>query len=189
MLLFMLMKLRVIAGVYGGRFLQSPTGNVTHPMGERIKGSLFNIIGGEIKGSVVLDAFAGSGALGIEALSRGAKFVTFIDNDKKAINSIKQNLKTLAIDDSKYDVVHIALSTFIDKNIDKKYDVIITDPPYNNLQFSTVSRLLNILHQNGLMVLSYSGRGELPTANGIVVVDNRSYGDSALAFYRKEIAV
>ena len=87
MLLFMLMKLRVIAGVYGGRFLQSPTGNVTHPMGERIKGSLFNIIGGEIKGSVVLDAFAGSGALGIEALSRGAKFVTFIDNDKKSINS------------------------------------------------------------------------------------------------------
>lgn len=180
------MSLRIISGKYGGRFLQSPTGNITHPMGERIKGSLFNIIGDEINDCVMLDAFAGSGALGIEALSRGAKFVTFVDSDKKAIDTIKQNLKILEIDDLKYDIFNAKLGTFIDKNLEKKYDVIITDPPYNNPQFSTVSRLFDILHQNGLMVLSYSGRGELPTANGIVVVDNRSYGDSALAFYRKK---
>ena len=76
------MNMRIIAGQFGGRSIEGSGTNRTHPMGERIRGSLFNIIGTEIQGATVLDAFAGSGALGFEALSRGAESATFIERDR-----------------------------------------------------------------------------------------------------------
>ena len=179
------MNVKLISGKFGGRVLKTPGSDLTHPMSGRVKGSLFNIIGDEIINSTVLDAFAGSGSLGLEALSRGAKKVTFVDRDEKSISTIKGNVKELDVENL-VEIYKMNVTSFIEMNIDKKYDVIITDPPYDDPQFSTVLRLAEILRPNGLMVLSYLGRGELPTANGIVVVDNRSYGEAALAFYRKK---
>lgn len=179
------MNIQLISGIYGGRVIKSPNSGATHPMSSRMRGALFNMISDELKDAVVLDAFAGSGSLGFEALSRGAKHVTFVDRSDRAVSTIRDNIKSLKVD-SITDVFKMGVVSFTENSIDKKYDVIFTDPPYDDPQFSTVSRLANILRPNGLMVLSYLGRGELPTANGIVVVDNRSYGDSALAFYRKK---
>jgi len=154
-------------------------------MSERVRGSLFNIVGDEINGADVLDAFAGSGSLGLEALSRGAKHATFVERDNGAVQILLANIKALQAD-SKSTVLSLDLDAFINKNSEKLYDVIFTDPPYDDMQLSTVSRLEKILKPNGLMILSYPGRGGVPTVDGIVVVDNRSYGTAALAFYRKK---
>ena len=179
------MNVRIIAGKFGGRVIKAPSGKITHPMSERVRGSLFNIIGDEICDAEVLDAFAGSGALGLEALSRGAKQATFIERDKEAARLVKDNIYSLGVE-----AVSILsqnfLRTWINQNKGKLFDVIFTDPPYNDMQFSTVSRLCDFLRPNGLMVISYPGRGELPAIDKIVVVDNRSYGNAALRFYRKK---
>jgi 16S rRNA (guanine966-N2)-methyltransferase len=181
------MKIRVIAGKFGGRSLTAPNGHTTHPMSERIRNAIFNSIGEEIKGAIVLDAFAGSGAIGIEAMSRGAGHVTFIDKDNLAGRIINENIVAMDIKDSTH-LFRGGVGAWTTRtNI--RYDIIIADPPYNDPQLSTVIKLFRLLKPNGLMVLSYPGRGEAPTDNGVVVVDNRSYGTAALAFYRKKDAL
>ena len=177
------MKIRIIAGAYGGRLIKAPRGFVTHPMSERIKGALFNSLGSR-DGLMVLDAFAGSGSLGLEALSRGAKHVTFVERDRFTMKVLRDNVTLLGVND-KVKIQQRAVATWSD-NTDDTFDLIFADPPYNDVQLSTVTRLFSLLKPNGLMVLSYPGRGEAPTGtNGVVVVDNRSYGTAALAFYRK----
>lgn len=174
-----------MAGELSGRMIQAPDGKITHPMSERVRGSLFNIIGSEVKDAEILDIFAGSGSLGIESLSRGAAHATFIERDKLANKILVENIEKMDIG-SRSDVIKISARTWIDKNLDKKYDIIFADPPYDDLQLSTVRCLGNLLKNNGLMVLSYPGRGDVPTIDGVVVVDNRSYGTAAIAFYRKK---
>ena len=179
------MNLRIIAGQFGGRIIQAPSGKITHPMSDRVRGSMFNIISDEIDDADVLDVFAGTGSLGLEALSRGAATATFVERDRVANHILAENIKTLGVDKITTSI-KIGLGTWIDKNQDKSYDVIFADPPYDNLQLSTVSRLIGLLKPNGIMILSYPGKGEVPSIMGVVVVDNRSYGNAALAFYRKE---
>jgi len=176
---------KIISGIYGGQLLKTPDNSKTHPMSERIRGSLFNIIQGDLKQARVLDAFAGTGVLGIEAISRGAKEAVFIERDLKANKILSENVKKIKIENFT-NIYKMGVKTFIDKNQNNLFDVILVDPPYNNMQLSTVSALVSILKPNGLMVLSYPGRGEIPTVNGVVVVDNRNYGTAALAFYRKK---
>ncbi len=176
------MNVRIIGGKYGSRILKTPRGYVTHPMGDRPKGALFNSLMDEIKGARVLDAFAGSGAVGLEALSRGAEHVTFLDRDASAISTIKHNIQTLDCHDQTK-VVRTGVASWAD-SYTGKFDLIFVDPPYNDMQLSTVYRLFRLLQPKGLMILSYPGRSEVPTELGVVVVDNRSYGNAALAFYR-----
>lgn len=180
------MNLRIIAGKFGGRLIAAPDGHVTHPTGDRIRGSLFNIINDELADADVLDVFAGSGSLGLEAISRGAKSATFVERDRVASAILAENIKSLGVVD-KTTTNRVGVSTWIDKNQGNFYDIIFADPPYNNLQLSTIARLGGLLKPNGLMVLSYPGKSEVPPVNGIVVVDNRYYGqNAALAFYRKK---
>ena len=181
------MRVRIIAGKYGSLLINTPKGHVTHPMGDRIKSSMFNSLGDKIQDALVLDAFAGSGALGLEALSRGAKHTTFVDRDNSAVEVLKSNIELLKCNDDTQ-VIKSGLATWAN-DYKGKFDIIFADPPYDNLQLSTVTRLFKLLNSNGLMVLSYPGRGEAPSGtNGVVVVDNRSYGTAALAFYRMETA-
>lgn len=180
------MNVRLISGKYGGRTIEGSGTNRTHPMGERIRGSLFNIIGSEIEGAVVLDAFAGSGSLGLEAISRGATHATFIERDRVAQNVISNNIKTLGAGEQAKLVKTSVANWF--ETTENQFDIIFADPPYHDLQLSTAMKLTKLLKPNGLMVLSYTGRGEVPTDLGVVVVDNRKYGDAVLTFYRKESA-
>lgn len=179
------MILRIISGIYGGRTIKTPGSKTTHPMGDRVRGSLFNIIGNEIDGAKVLDIFAGSGSLGIEALSRGASNVTFVERDNLACKILQENIKSFNLEENSK-ILKMSASTWIDKNQDNFFDIIFADPPFNDPQFSTVSRLGGLLKPNGLMLLSYSGRGAVPLVNEVVVVDNRSYGNATLTFYRKK---
>jgi 16S rRNA (guanine966-N2)-methyltransferase len=155
-------------------------------MSERVKGAMFNVIG-DITDMTVLDAFAGTGALGFESLSRGAAHVTFIERDRAAQNVIMENAATLKVD-NETKLVRASVAAWSETSDGQKFDLIFADPPYHDVQFSTVSRLFNHLKPNGLMILSHPGRESAPTVNGVVVVDNRSYGDAALAFYRNDAA-
>jgi 16S rRNA (guanine966-N2)-methyltransferase len=177
-------RMRVIAGELGGRFFDSPDTSTTHPMGERIRGSLFNMLGKNVAGKSVLDPFAGSGALSFEALSRGAASALLLEKDKRAQRAIEGNIRALGVAD-RAKLVKANCRMWSDTNQSAQFDLILVDPPYHDMQLSTISLLIRHLKPNGLMILSSQGRGPAPTVNGVVVVDTRLYGDAALAFYRK----
>ena len=181
-------SIRVIAGRFGGRLLDAPRENNTRtkPMGERIRNAMFNSIGNEINGAQVLDAFAGTGAVGLEALSRGAAHVTFVERDKIAQKILSNNVSSLGVQ-NEAKIISAPVNSWIESGGAGKYDIIFADPPYKNPQFSTVSKLFGLLKPGGLMVLSHPGRGEEPNlGNEIVVVDNRSYGNAYLTSFRRE---
>ncbi|MFZ1242571.1 MAG: 16S rRNA (guanine(966)-N(2))-methyltransferase RsmD [Candidatus Saccharimonas sp.] len=179
------MKVRVISGIYGGRWLDAPDNQRTHPMGERIRNALFNSIAEEAKDARVLDAFAGTGAVGLEALSRGAKDVTLVERDPLAFKILSKNVASLGAQDSAK-VVKSSVHSWIKTYAGAPFDIIFADPPYHDLQLSTVSELFGLLKPGGLMVLSHTGRGEGPNlSNEIVVVDNRGYGNATLTYFRR----
>ncbi|MDQ5932159.1 MAG: 16S rRNA (guanine(966)-N(2))-methyltransferase RsmD [Candidatus Saccharimonadales bacterium] len=178
------MNVRVISGKYGGRVLDAPSRRSTHAMSERARNALFNSLGQEMSGAKVLDAFAGSGSLGIEALSRGAASALFIEKDRVAAKIIQKNVHLLGISEAK--VIATTVSNWLDTAEVDEFDVIFADPPYHDTQFSTVSRLLGLLKPGALMVLSHPGKGEVPSKTGVVVVDNRSYGNLNLTLYRRD---
>lgn len=178
------MNIRVIAGLYGGRVVDAPDRTSTHAMSERARNALFNMIADECKNAIVLDAFAGSGSLGIEAMSRGAASVTFIEKDRIASKIIQKNVDLLGIEDAK--VIATTVSNWISTSSPTSFDIIFADPPYHDTQFSTVARLFSLLKPGALMVLSHPGKGEVPSETGVVVVDNRSYGNLNLTLYRRD---
>ncbi len=177
------MNVRIIAGAFGGRTIEGSGTDRTHPMGERVRSALFNKISDDLEGAAVLDAFAGSGALGLEALSRGAASALFVEKDHIAQRVIDKNIAALGAQNAR--LIRASVASWLTTTTDT-FDVIFADPPYHNLQLSTTMQLTRLLKPNGLMVLSYPGKGEVPPGLGVVVVDNRSYGNAALAFYRKE---
>lgn len=155
-------------------------------MSERIRNALFNSLGDEVQGATVLDAFAGSGAVGFEALSRGADHVTFLERDRIAGKVIDKNIATLGCEEAAR-LIRASVAAWSDGNSDKRFDLIFADPPYHDTQFSTVKRLFTHLNVGGSMILSHPGKGEtLSGVKGIVVVDNRSYGNASLTFFRRE---
>lgn len=178
-------RVKLISGQFGGRFITSPDSRSTHPMGERVRSAIFNMLSSEVPGSRVLDAFAGSGAVGLEALSRGAEHVTFVEKDRVAGNIIAENIDLLGVED-RAKLIRASVGGWINTSGDQEFDLIFVDPPYHNEQFSTVERLLGLLKVGGCMILSHSGRGGILEKHGIVVVDNRSYGNANITLYRRE---
>lgn len=183
-------RLRIISGEFGGRLIKAPDGRATHPMGDRVRSALFGRV--EVAGKRILDLYAGSGAIGLEALSRDARQADFVDNNKLAQRAIAENIKSLGVESrSKLYKVSAATFTEMAEKLHKVYDLVFVDPPYNKFKknpdgsfdFSTVLSLKNIVKPKGLVVLSYSGRLRVPTVNGVVVVDDHSYGEAALAVF------
>jgi 16S rRNA (guanine966-N2)-methyltransferase len=181
------MNIRIISGEFGGRKIEAPDTDKTHPMSERARNALFNSIAHHIEGAKVLDVFAGTGAIGLEALSRGAHDVTFVERDRTAQQVLAKNVTTLNVE-NRVVIARTNVENWLITREEGLYDLIFADPPYGDTQFSTVSQLFGLLKPNALMVLSHPGRGEIPTKTGVVVVDNRSYGNAYLTFYRRESA-
>lgn len=179
------MNIRIISGEFGGRKIYAPTNRRTHPMGERIRNALFNSIHAELPGTNVLDVFAGTGSVGLEALSRGAKHVTFVERDRLAQKILSKNITTLGVEE-RTTIIRAPANGWLGAADPEQYDIIFADPPYYDPQFSTVERIFGLLKPGGLMVLSHPGRGEIPTKTGVVVVDNRSYGNAYLTYYRRD---
>lgn len=121
--------MRIVAGTYRHRKIDYPKNNSTRPTMDKVREALMSSIGVNINGKIVLDLFAGSGALGIESLSRGAKVCYFVDNDKEAIKTIKNNLSSLSVKEE----THVILSSyknFLENNKEKKFSLVFLDPPY-----------------------------------------------------------
>jgi 16S rRNA (guanine966-N2)-methyltransferase len=179
-----IVNIRIIAGKFGGRTIKAPTGRVTHPMSDRVRGSLFNMINNRLSDADVLDIFAGTGSLGLESLSRGAGKVTFVERDRIASRILAENIKLLGVGEQT-EAIQIGASTWIDKNSDKRFDIIFADPPYDDMQFGVIGRLGGLLKPGGLLILSHPEKAELPEIEGLTVVDDRGYGGAQLRFWEK----
>ena len=144
-------RLRIIAGEFGGRFINADVAKVTHPMGDRVRSAMFASLMSRnvLPGAKVLDAFAGTGAIGLEALSRGAQSVIFLEKDRVAARVIADNIETLGVAD-RAKVINTTVSNWLTtRDKTDEFDLIFADPPYNKPQFSTVFRLPEALKANG----------------------------------------
>lgn len=175
--------MRVIAGTLGGQTFEGPKGRRTHPMSEKARGALFNVLG-DITGLAVLDTFSGSGALCFEAISRGAAHCTAIEIDKKAHSLILENAKKLGINDSALKAVRANASGWSDNNPGKQFDIVVSAPPYDDLQLTLVDKLTRHVKNNGLYVLDWPGKLTVPELSGMNITQSKVYGDAQLVFYR-----
>lgn len=175
--------MRVIAGRLGGRTFDSPNGHRTHPMSEKARGALFNALG-DIEGLTLLDAFAGSGAVGIEAISRGAGSVVFVERDVAAVRTIQHNVQLLGIED----MVHVAaqgVTSWSETHASDVFDIVVADPPYDDIRLGPLERLVAHAKADGLFVLSWPGSASVPEFSALTELKTKSLGDIQLVFYRK----
>lgn len=171
--------LRVIAGNLKGRKLISPRSSATHPMGAREKNALFNMI--DVGSKRVLDAYAGSGALGMEAFSRGASDVTFVENHHPAISAIKQNLADLNLT---AEVFAGKVADFIAKQPDP-FDVIIADPPYDKIDLAEITSLSSLLAVGGTLALSSPASQPAPEISGLALISSHTYAEARITVFGK----
>jgi len=182
--------MRVISGKYKGGKLTPPQDERVRPTTDRIKETIYNILCNkvEIEGSAVLDLFAGSGALGIEALSRGAERCVFIDKDADSVKIIKTNLNKLKIPNGSFEVYNVSFDFALKKLSGKKFNVIFADPPYALKLEGKMLELIekfDVLEEGGVVVI------ERDTANRIPVLpqydyDERIMGNTSVSFLMKK---
>jgi 16S rRNA (guanine(966)-N(2))-methyltransferase RsmD len=175
--------MRVIAGTYGGRRLQAPPGLDTRPTSDRVREALFSILGERVHGARTLDLFAGSGALGIEALSRGAQEVTFVDSAAPAIRTIGANLEALGADAT---VVRAEARRFLGgaSHSGRSYDLVFLDPPYRlaaSLGRDLSGPLEAVLARGGAVVAESDRRA--PLEIDLPLEDERRYGDTLIRIH------
>jgi len=182
--------MRVIAGEYKGRKLKSPPSLQVRPTSDRLRETLFNVIAPRITGARFLDLCSGSGAVGIEALSRGASFVTFVDRSRKMCGLVEANLDLCRIPEDQTEVVNTTAEDFLKQSnrSDAAWDIIFFDPPYAN-DYVDVLKLVaehDLLIKDGVLIAEHHHKKELP-ANVAALKRTRvlKQGDSALTFYAR----
>jgi len=177
--------MRIITGKLGGQQFSFPDNSRTHPMSEKVRGGMFNALG-DITGLTLLDAFAGSGAISFEAISRGAKSVIAIEIDKKAHASIQANIKQLLKYGTTFiKVIRANASTWSDNNQNQKFDVVICDPPYDVIKPELLKKLANHAKTGGVVVFSLPPNDTFNLTNDYQLLTTKDYGDATLVFYRK----
>ncbi len=174
------MTIRICSGIYGSRKIECPAKGV-RPTTDRVKQAVFSTIPFELAGTRVLDLFAGSGNLGIEALSRGSSEVTFVDSSKICIRVIEKNLKELqALDRAK--IVRSDVRAFLEKCRDP-FDVIFMDPPYNKgLASELAPHVYRVLKTGGVLVIEHSPNESIP----IKPWKTRTYGDTMITYSMRD---
>jgi len=175
--------MRVIAGRLSGRNFDSPHTQRTHPMSDKVRGALFNALG-PLDGLTVLDAFAGSGACSIEAVSRGAAEVLAIDIDPEAVKTIAANVRALGLEET-ITVRRKNISGWSRNHQEVQFNIVLADPPYTDIRPDVLERLTVHVAMDGLFVLSWPGSEPLRAFPGFTVVSHKSYGDAQLLFYRR----
>lgn len=195
--------LRILAGAYKGRAFASPARITTHPMGAREKLALFNMLQPYLPGATVLDAYAGSGALGLEALSRGAARVVFVEQSAPVVRTLRQNLRAVL------PVAHLADAEIIQSSVaafaahsaansnpdaparpnqgpahhPSRFNLILADPPYDHFNPAEVAALAPLLHPTGILALSFPAQLTPPTLPGLICLKSHRYAAAALALY------
>lgn len=186
--------LRVVSGRWRGRRIQAGSDSdskTLRPTADRVRTSLFDRLAPRLPGARVLDLCAGTGALGIEALSRGAAHVTFVDTSARAQELLKKNLATLEAAPAEFDLRRDDAKRSAEAlgRLGNRFDVILADPPYDSrLAGHLVQSIgdLMLLEPGGWLVVEHDRREDMPaTAGRLVQIDQRSYGDTRLTFYRE----
>jgi 16S rRNA (guanine966-N2)-methyltransferase len=172
--------LRIIAGTHRGHRIAAPKGRDTRPTSDRVRENAFNLIG-PVDDAEVLDLFAGSGAMGLEALSRGAAHATFVEHDRDACRVINANLEKLGLHATVLcqDVVRALAQER------KRYDLVLCDPPYELDQARLAPRLGDLLTDDGVLLWETSSRDPAPEVPGLTQRTTRTYGSARLTLYNR----
>jgi 16S rRNA (guanine966-N2)-methyltransferase len=178
--------MRIVAGEWRGRTLKSPSWEGVRPTSDRLRETLFNILGPSIRGARVLDGFAGTGAIGIEALSRGAAWVCFVDADRRAVALVEANLASLDAD-RRYAIIRADVGHLSGACGDDAFDFAIFDPPYAADAAASALDAASPLPGAGLRVVIEHATRHAPPARhaGFALARTVTAGDSALSFYER----
>ncbi len=185
--------MRIISGKYSGRKIITPKGKETRPTTDRFKETLFNVIENSLKIDLkeknILDLFAGSGSLGLEAMSRGAKSCVFVDKSSKAIKAIEDNVNNLGLLSSSSNCINIDVNKIrkFKKNVEDKIDIIFSDPPYSKTDINEIA-IGNLvknswIRRNSYLFLETSIRRPIKDIKDFQIIDDRKIGDSLLITY------
>ncbi|HEU4879377.1 MAG TPA: 16S rRNA (guanine(966)-N(2))-methyltransferase RsmD [Gemmatimonadaceae bacterium] len=172
--------MRIVAGQWRGRRIEAPPGRDVRPTLDRVREAWMSILQHDIPGSKVLDLFAGSGALGLEALSRGARSVDFVESDSGAIRVLRKNIETLGPTDAS-DVHRADALRYVDKLSENEYDIAFADPPYAGGAGAKIAGVWLERPFARILSVEHDAHEKLPGAK-----DTRRYGSSAITFYRVE---
>jgi 16S rRNA (guanine966-N2)-methyltransferase len=176
---------RIVAGSHKGHRIEAPKGIVTRPTGDRVREALFSIIG-PVEDARVLDLFAGSGALGLEALSRGASSCVFVERDRQAARVIQSNLEKLRLTGAVVVTGDAAAALRAERDLGRRYDLVLADPPYEDWpghETALAELLPSVLADDGLVVVetSESVEPELP----LDLVTTRRYGSARITVFSR----
>jgi 16S rRNA (guanine966-N2)-methyltransferase len=186
--------MRVIAGKYRSRLLKAPNGLLTRPTSDRLRETLFNVLAPRIESARFLDLYAGSGAVGIEAISRDASHVTFVEQAAPALKILRANLAALSLT-SNFSIEVTKVSSYLresikSSNTQEKFDLVFLDPPYDAAdEYETTLRALGpLLAPNALVIAEHRRKDKLPeTITSLKRTRLLEQGDAALSFYQQSI--
>lgn len=181
--------MRIIAGIARGKKILAPDGMQTRPTLDRVKENIFNIIQNRIDDAIAIDVFAGTGSLGLEAVSRGAKECYLVDKHPTTFKNLKENVKNLKFEDK---CICLNMDSYMAlKDLGKKkkvFDLIFIDPPYAKEMIPPAIEIVHeesLLHKDGLIVTKIDSSENIYEGNGeINLVDHRKYGNTTVCFYK-----
>jgi 16S rRNA (guanine966-N2)-methyltransferase len=177
---------RIIAGERKGHTIFAPRGRETRPTSDRVRENVFNIVAPWVEGARVLDLYAGSGAMGLEALSRGAEAVVFVEADPEAVRAIERNLDKLRLTGARLVRADATTGLAQETAAGRKYDLVLADPPYAMTDYDTLARYLpRVLAEDGLLVLESAARTE-PQLEGLAIRTTRKYGSTRVTIFEHE---
>ena len=177
--------MRIIAGTLKGRRLETPDWSGLRPTSDKLRETLFNVLQGHIAGARVLDGYAGTGALGIEALSRGAGHVTFVESDSRAVRLIERNLQRCAVAD-RYAIIRARFADAARQCRAGAFDLVLLDPPYGSDEWLRAGEAAApLVSPDGLLVIEHARRNEAgANAGSLTKLRDILSGDSTLSIYR-----
>jgi 16S rRNA (guanine966-N2)-methyltransferase len=176
--------IRIGAGTLAGRIIEQPKTTKTRPLTSKARASMFNRLG-DLTGLSVLDAYAGSGAFGIEAASHGADKITFIEQSRPVAQVIERNCADLAV--SGTTVIVKSVYEAVKGLKGQSFDIILADPPYSKLNEEELEKLFYLLVEDGIGIVSHWSRATSPQLTSADLIDARTYGDTTISYYRGKI--
>lgn len=182
--------MRIIGGIFRGRRIRQPGTRAVRPTKDRIREAVFNMIASVVPGSNVLDVFAGSGAYGLEAVSRGAENACFIDDDIRSVRTIKENAISLGLPAGKVHIIKEeafrALKSLGEKR--EKFDIIFADPPFKRNLAKKTLHIINkydILKPAGFLIVEHHAEEKLEATEHITILKQRTYGDIVISIFAR----
>jgi len=173
---------KINSGSFGGREIAQPPENITRPVTQKVRAAIFSTLG-DVEGLTVLDLYAGSGALGLEALSLGAQSAVFVDNSAKATDVIRKNISALDVK-NRTNLKQQSAKRYLQDSSDT-FDLIFFDPPYAVFDTDVLPKVTKLLTPNGVAIISCSSKTKLPTKlDSAAQIKAKIYGDTQIAYYK-----